>query len=113
PRCRAEQENVARNEAPVMIAVAMAQEPDRLVSVRIGCVDPVQVGHVETVAIAVDVGPGRTPAVEHMQALRRRVDEIDMPAVEPIGRENLAEQDDHVKGEEQRPRYDGNPMPPE
>ncbi len=99
---RADQVEIARDEAPVIVLVAVAKEPDRLVLGWVRRVDPPEIGHVEMVAVAVDERPGGAAVIEHMQALRRRVDEVGMAAVERIGREHLAEHDDHVKSDQQR-----------
>src|SRR5579862_474654 len=78
---------------------------------RVWRVDAPQVGHVEVIVVTVDERQGELAAVEQVHALRRGIDEVGMAAIEPVGRKELAEQDHHVKSEEERPGGDGNPVP--
>src|SRR5712671_1986907 len=110
-RRRAGQVHIAVDIAPEFVRVAMTQPAERLILCRVGRVHPMQIGHVETVIVAQDERGAQAALVEQAHALRRRVDEIGVPAVEPVGREKLAEQDDQVERQQQRARYDRDAVP--
>src|SRR5438132_526729 len=108
---RAHQVHIAVDPAPEFVWIAVAQEADRLVLLRVRCVDPAQIGHVEAVVVARDIGQGEVALAEDVDARRRRVDEVGMTAVEPVRREKFAKQDGHVKHQQQRARGQRDPVP--
>src|SRR3984893_3344339 len=108
---RAHQVEIAVDPAPEFVRVAVAQEADRLVLLRVRRVDPAQIGHVEAVVVARDIGQGEVAMAEDVDALRRRIDEVGMPAVEAVGREKFAEQDGRVKHQQQHARGQRDPVP--
>ena len=64
-------------------------------------VDALQVVAVQLVAVAIDERADEPVAVEQVDALRRRVDVVDMPAVQTVGREELAGQDGRVADQQE------------
>ncbi len=108
---RAEQVNDPPASRPtVPIGVAEAEEAQRLDLREIRRVDALQRFHVEAVVVAVDEGPDEAPVLEEMDVLRRREDEIVVPAVEPIGRQELADQDRGVKHHQHHAGDDSEPV---
>ena len=99
---RADQVQIARDIAPELVGIAVAEPADRLWLRRVRRIDPVQFRHVEAVIVAEHMGLCEPTLVEQAQALRRRVDEIGVAAVERVGREEFAEQDDGVEHQQQR-----------
>src|SRR3546814_1356715 len=82
--------------APERIAVATAEEAQRLHLVGIGRILARQVLHVELVVVAVDEGADELPVVEQVQGLRRRVDVADVAAVQIVGRQEFARSEEHT-----------------
>ncbi len=65
---RADEMNVAVDEAPEAVAIAVAEEAQRLRRVAVLDVDALQVLHVEVVVEAVDERPDELALVEEMHA---------------------------------------------
>jgi hypothetical protein len=78
---RADEMEARRGEAPEQVLVAVAEEPERVVLVRVRGVDPVQVVHVEAVVVALDIRGDEAARVEEAHVLRRRVDKIGVARV--------------------------------
>ena len=98
---RADEVEVAFEQPPELVAVAAAEEADRLHVVRVVGVFALQRVHVELHGAAVDERPDEAALMEEMDALRRRVDEVDVARVQIVGRQELADQDHDVEhGEE-------------
>src|SRR6266566_1490744 len=110
---RADQVKIAVDHPPELVGIAMAEEAHRLAAFVVRRVDPAQIGHVEAVVVAIDKGCGKVAVVEDADALRRRIDEVGMSAVEPVGREEFAKQNDRVKGQQQRSRGHRDAVPAE
>src|SRR6516162_4496956 len=72
---RADEMKIALPEAPEEIALAMAEEAQRLHDVGILAVDPLQVVHVEAVVVAMNEGSDEVAIMEEMDRLRGRKDE--------------------------------------
>src|SRR5581483_6330968 len=66
----AEQVEIACEQTPIEIAVAVAEEADWLTLLRVGGVDAAQIRHVEAVVEAVDKRPGKPAVVENVHGLR-------------------------------------------
>src|SRR6266446_7529987 len=91
---------IALDEAPELIAVAVAEESDRLWLAGILGVDAPQVAHVEPIIVTVDEGPDEMPVVKEMDALRRREDEVGMARLIVVGRQDLADRDRQIHRQE-------------
>src|SRR5258707_11932925 len=75
---RAGEMAIAVEEAPERIAIAVAEEADRLRLAGVFGIDAAQIAHVEMIIVAVDEGPDELPVMKQMDRLRRREDEIGM-----------------------------------
>src|SRR5260370_10357035 len=97
---RAGEMEIALEEAPERVAVAVAEKADGLRLAGILGVDAPQIAHVEVIIVAVDEGPDELPVMKQMDALRRREDEIGVARLVVVGRQDLAHRDRQIHGKE-------------
>src|SRR5262249_44141373 len=110
---RAEQVKARRNDAPPAVGIAQAEEAQLFHARRIGRVFAFEGGHVEVIAKAIHERPDEAALVKQMHALRRRVDEVGVTAVQVVGRQELAGDDRSIEQDENDTREHGEAVAPE
>src|SRR5688572_4587542 len=90
---RAHQMQVAGNDAPPVVFVAAAEEPDLQRLLRILGEDAFQGLHVELVVERIDERPDELALVEEVDRLRRHVDVLHVAGVLLVGRQELHHHD--------------------
>src|SRR5579863_1642957 len=98
---RADEMEACRDEAPEQVFVALAEKAQGLVLCRVGRVDTLQIIHVEMVVVALDIGRGEPVFAKNVNMLRRRVDEVGVAGIEPVRRDDLADQGRRVHRQQQ------------
>ena len=108
-----EQMDIALPEAPEFVGIAAAEEADLLDLGRVRRVFALEVFHVEPVVVAVDERPDKPPLMEQVDALRRRIDEIGIAGVQPVGRDDLRYQNRQIHQDQHDARGDRHLVPPQ
>src|SRR5207249_7509480 len=107
PASRTGEMQVGTEQAPKLILAAMAKEADRFWSLRIRRIDPLELGHVEPVIVAIYERSGQSTLVEDPDTLRRRKNEIGVARVETVRGQELADQNGQIHCQQDSARDHG------
>ncbi len=98
---------VAGKQAPELVAVAVAEKPQRLALFRVRRVDPLEPLHVEPIVETEDERGDQPALVKDVHRLRRRIDEVGVAGVDAVGGEELADRDPEIHRQQDHPGGDG------
>jgi hypothetical protein len=101
---------IRMEQAPEVVAVAAAEEADRLRPRSIDRVDAPEGFDVESVLVRVDEGPDEPPFVHEVDRLRRRIEEIAVALGLVVGRDHLDEGHHEIEGQQDEGRGHGDPV---
>ena len=107
---RTEQMQVARDQVPKDVLVAVTQEPEFLDLARVGGIVALQIIHVEVIVEPVDERSDELPVVEKVYGLGWRADEIGVAGIRIVGCDQFGDRQKAVDQDQEHGRDHRQPV---